>query len=117
MAKIGGMELLVILIVALFAIGPERLPKVARTLGRSLRAFKKSMGEATSELREVSDGFKEVTDELAGALEKLCLDPALRKTLGLNGRQRVEKHYQLQRMLEDYHRLYEEVSCDGGNRV
>jgi len=56
-------------------------------------------------------------DEIAGALEKLCRDPALRKELGLNGRQRVEKRYQLQRMLEDYHRLYEEVSCDGGNRI
>lgn len=65
MMKIGGMELLVILIVALFAIGPERMPKVARTLGRSLAAFKKSMNEATSELRDVSDEFKAVTDEIS----------------------------------------------------
>ena len=58
-----------------------------------------------------------IPDEIASALEKLCRDPALRNKLGLNGRQRVEKRYQLQRMLEDYHRLYEEVSCDGGNRI
>ena len=63
--KIGGTELLIILIVCLFAIGPERMPKVARKLGRSLAAFKKSINEATSELREVSDEFKEVSDELA----------------------------------------------------
>ena len=55
MAKIGGMELLVILVVALFVIGPERLPKAARTLGRAVASFKKSMNDATSELREVSD--------------------------------------------------------------
>lgn len=67
MAKIGGMELIVILVIALFVIGPERLPKAARTLGRALASFKKSMNEATSELREVSDEFKVVTDEIAGA--------------------------------------------------
>ena len=67
MAKIGGMELIVILIVALFAIGPERLPKAARMLGRAVGSFKKYMNEATSELREVSDEFKVVTDEIAGA--------------------------------------------------
>ena len=67
MAKIGGMELLVILVVALFVIGPERLPKAARTLGRAVASFKKSMNDATSELREVSDEFKGVTDEIASA--------------------------------------------------
>lgn len=67
MAKIGGMELIVILIVALFAIGPERLPKAARMLGRAVGSFKKYMNEATSELREVSDEFKEVTNEIASA--------------------------------------------------
>ena len=67
MAKIGGMELIVILVIALFVIGPERLPKAARTLGRAFASFKKSMNEATSELREVSDEFKVVTDEIAGA--------------------------------------------------
>lgn len=67
MAKIGSMELIVILIVALFAIGPERLPKAAKTLGRTVGAFKKYMNEATSDLREASDEFKEVTDEIANA--------------------------------------------------
>lgn len=67
MMKVGGTELLIILIVCLFAIGPERLPKVARMMGRSLAAFKKSMNEATSELREVSEEFKDVTDEIANA--------------------------------------------------
>ena len=52
---------------------PERMPKVARTLGRSMRAFRKSMNEATKELREVSDEFKTVTDELAGA-QKMVKD-------------------------------------------
>ena len=67
MAKIGSMELIVILIVALFAIGPERLPKAARVLGKAVGSFKKYMNEATSELREVSEEFKDVTNEIASA--------------------------------------------------
>ncbi len=64
MAKIGTMELIVILIVALFAIGPERLPRAARVLGRSLRDFRKYMNEATSELREASAARDEVKAEI-----------------------------------------------------
>jgi len=47
MAKIGSMELIVILIVAMLAIGPERMPKVARKFGRMLRQFKKMMNDAS----------------------------------------------------------------------
>ena len=65
MAKIGSMELIVILIVAMLAIGPERMPKAA--LGKAVGSFKKYMNDATSDLREASDEFREVTDEIADA--------------------------------------------------
>ncbi|MED9822042.1 MAG: Sec-independent protein translocase protein TatB [Christensenellales bacterium] len=71
MAKIGGMELLVVLIVALFAIGPERLPKVARKMGRMLSQFRKVMNDATEELKEASDEFREVSDEIDGVRKSL----------------------------------------------
>lgn len=64
MAKIGGMELLIVIIVAILAIGPERLPKVARKVGRMVRQFKKVMADTTEELREASDEFRVVTDEV-----------------------------------------------------
>ena len=67
MAKIGSMELIVILIVAMLAIGPERMPKAARTLGKAVGSFKKYMNDATSDLREASEEFREVTDEIADA--------------------------------------------------
>ena len=35
-------ELLVILVVALLVIGPKRLPSLARSIGRTLRDFKKA---------------------------------------------------------------------------
>ena len=67
MAKIGSMELIVILIVAMLAIGPERMPKAARMLGKAVGSFKKYMNDATSDLREASDEFRGVTDEIADA--------------------------------------------------
>ncbi len=52
---IGAPELVVILIVALVVLGPERLPDVARTIGRTVYEFRKVTGEATSVFREVID--------------------------------------------------------------
>ncbi len=50
--KIGMMELLVIFIVALVVIGPDKLPEYARKLGEALRQFKKYSSEATKDIRE-----------------------------------------------------------------
>jgi sec-independent protein translocase protein TatB len=41
MLNIGPQELLVILIVALLVVGPQRLPELSRQLGRGLREFRK----------------------------------------------------------------------------
>jgi len=54
--SLGMPELLFILVLALLVFGPKRLPQVGRTLGRSMREFRK----ATSELKrsvelEISD--------------------------------------------------------------
>jgi Tat protein translocase TatB subunit len=41
MFNIGTPELLVILLVALIVVGPQRLPELGRTIGRGLREFRK----------------------------------------------------------------------------
>jgi len=41
MLNIGTPELLLILVIALLVVGPQRLPDLARQLGRGLREFRK----------------------------------------------------------------------------
>lgn len=49
--NIGFMELVVIFVVALLVIGPQKLPEMARTLGRALRELKR----ATTDLQNTFD--------------------------------------------------------------
>jgi sec-independent protein translocase protein TatB len=67
MFNIGGGELLVIMLIALIVLGPQRLPDAARTVGRVM-----------GELRRVSSGFQQ---ELKDAFDPDADDasPARRK--------------------------------------
>lgn len=52
-----GLDLIVILIVALLIFGPKRLPEMGASIGKSISAFKKGMSEVTG-----GDKDKEVKD-------------------------------------------------------
>ncbi len=55
--NIGTGELLVILVIALLLFGANRIPEVARSLGKSINAFKaglKELSEDAPEPREAS---------------------------------------------------------------
>ena len=58
MFGIGMPELLLILAIALIVIGPKKLPDLAKSLGRTLREFKK----ATNELKETIQIDEDLTD-------------------------------------------------------
>lgn len=51
MFGIGTPELLVILVVALIVLGPERLPEVARALGKGLAELRRATSGLTDELQ------------------------------------------------------------------
>jgi sec-independent protein translocase protein TatA len=53
--NIGPAELIVILIIALIVFGPKRLPEVGRSIGRSLREFRRASDEIRGELERDPD--------------------------------------------------------------
>ena len=96
--KIGVMELVVIFIVALLVIGPDKLPLYAKKLGGALRDFRKASADMTKEIREnVVDPLEEAQKPLREAMEPLeDLNRDLNENLksvekGLNGIGKTKK--------------------------
>jgi Tat protein translocase TatB subunit len=58
---IGAPELVVILIIALIVLGPQRLPEMARTVGKTVGEFRKIRDEATAVFREVVETAQQET--------------------------------------------------------
>lgn len=52
---IGPSELILILIVALFLFGPDKIPEMARSLGKAMGEFKKAQTEAENEIRRMDN--------------------------------------------------------------
>jgi len=52
---IGGPEVMLILLVALLLFGSQRLPDLARSLGKSIREFKKATSGLEEELRRAME--------------------------------------------------------------
>jgi sec-independent protein translocase protein TatB len=84
MLNVGPLELLVVLAVALIVVGPERLPELARSVGRVLRQLRDVQNEvrtmvssgvddeirdAAAEFRKVTGGITRATD-VKGAVRK-----------------------------------------------
>jgi sec-independent protein translocase protein TatB len=86
---VGPLELIVIMLVALIFVGPERLPRLAADLARTIRELRKYTNSLAAEFNEVvqeierettadraewkeigqglSEAVKSVSDEVAGA--------------------------------------------------
>ena len=70
--KIGFTELLVVLIVALFVIGPDKLPEFAKKLGEALAEFRKYSESATKDIKEsIVEPLEEAQKPLREAFEPL----------------------------------------------
>lgn len=70
--RIGFGELLVVFIVALLVLGPDKMPEYARRLGVMLREFRDATSDATKDIREnVIEPLNEAQRPLREAMEPL----------------------------------------------
>ena len=77
MLNVGPLELLVVLAVALIVVGPERLPDLARSVGRALRQFREVQDEVRNmvssgvddDMRDAAAEFRKVTGSITRATD------------------------------------------------
>jgi sec-independent protein translocase protein TatA len=53
--SLGFGEILIILVIALIVFGPRRLPEMGRSIGRSLREFRRAAADLRAEIEEDLD--------------------------------------------------------------
>jgi sec-independent protein translocase protein TatA len=57
MPSLGPAEILVVLVIALLVFGPNKMPEIARQVGKGMREFKRVQQHLKSELRDVVSEF------------------------------------------------------------
>jgi Tat protein translocase TatB subunit len=94
--RIGLVEFVIVLLVAFIIVGPEDLPKVARTLARWVKAARKTMKDISGSFEEdleqedfiqakksFETDFKQANSELA-RIQQQVLDIARREDAAMN---------------------------------
>jgi len=59
-----GLDLVVIMVIALLIFGPKRLPEMGNAIGKSISAFKKGMNELTAPKEEKPEAYEAVEHEV-----------------------------------------------------
>ena len=80
MPSVGPMEILLVLVIALFVFGPNRLPQIGRQLGRSIREFRNAARNLSREM-----GVEDLGEHLKGLNEaRGKFGETIRHELGLD---------------------------------
>ncbi len=75
MFGIGMPEMILILVVALIVLGPQKLPDIAKSMGRAILEFRKAASEfkesmgIDTEMKEVRKAFDEMNSDLKKAVD------------------------------------------------
>jgi sec-independent protein translocase protein TatA len=65
MFQVGPLEILVVLIIALLVLGPQRLPDVARSVGKGMREFRQALDSAGHEDEDEAEHLAEPDEDEA----------------------------------------------------
>jgi Tat protein translocase TatB subunit len=72
MFNIGTPELLLVLVIAMVVVGPERLPDLARWVGRGLRELRKVQDDVKDMVQTgMGDEFRDAANEVKGAVTEM----------------------------------------------
>ena len=70
MPSLGPAEILVILVIALLVFGPNKMPEIARQVGKGFREFRRVQQHLKSELRDVVSEFDSPPSTADGSTER-----------------------------------------------
>lgn len=70
----GGMELAVILLIAVLLFGANKIPKLARSTGEAMGEFKKGREQVEQELQEMQEGVSDPISDSASSEPETSTD-------------------------------------------
>ncbi len=87
----GGYEMWIVLAIVLLLFGPKNLPKLARSVGRSIRDFKSGLKDVDREIEEVEEEVNAPVETQAHIEDEEKVSatqprqPAAKENAGTNG--------------------------------
>jgi len=69
LSSVGTGELVFILIIALIFLGPERLPEIARSVGKAIRQFRDAVQNMSSEFGQELASMQEVSRDIQEGIQ------------------------------------------------
>jgi Tat protein translocase TatB subunit len=90
---ISGGEIFVILLVVFIIFGPDKIPEIARWIGKTVNEVKRATSEITDEISKETKDIREAADKLKEDIHKTTRE--ITKTVEDTGKDHKNKEPQL----------------------
>ncbi len=90
---ISGGEIFVILLVVFIIFGPDKIPEIARWIGKSVNEIKRATSEITDEISKETKDIREAADKLKEDVQKTTRE--ITKSVEESGKNQKSKEPQL----------------------
>ena len=106
-SNVGTLELLVILILALLVVGPERLPELVRTVTKVLRDVRRAYDNLTRDLGPELMSIQQTTQEIRTSVESI-------KTIPQDLTASIVKATDMEETIDELKGIVQEIQDDTG---